>query len=207
MAPTKERPATKTIATNREARHEYFVMEALETGVELKGTEVKSLRAGGVNLKDSWVDIEDGELLVKGMHITPYDHGNIFNQDPLRVRRLLAHKSEIRRLHQQCKLQGYTLVPLSLYFKHGRVKMEVGLCKGKKLYDKRADAAQRDAKRSIDRAVKSNGKYLLDLFQAAFLPGKPSFLRMPRRALLWGRKGFDGGSEAWAAGSSGGTAL
>ena len=93
MAPTKERPATKTIATNREARHEYFVLEALETGVELKGTEVKSLRAGGVNLKDSWVDIEDGELLVKGMHITPYDHGNIFNQDPLRVRRLLAHKT------------------------------------------------------------------------------------------------------------------
>ena len=104
MAPTKECPATKTIATNREARHEYFVLEALETGVELKGTEVKSLRAGGVNLKDSWVDIEDGELLVKGMHITPYDHGNIFNQDPLRVRRLLAHKTEIRHLHQQCKL-------------------------------------------------------------------------------------------------------
>ena len=112
-----------------------------------------------VDLKDSWVDIEDGELLVKGMHISPYDHGNMFNQDPMRVRRLLAHKSEIRRLHQQCKLQGYTLVPLSLYFKHGRVKMEVGLCKGKKLYDKRADAAQRDAKRSIDRAMKSNGKY------------------------------------------------
>ena len=129
MAPTKERPATKTIATNREARHEYFVLEALETGVELKGTEVKSLRAGGVNLKDSWVDIENGELLVKGMHISPYDHGNLFNQDPMRVRRLLAHKSEIRRLHQQCKLQGYTLVPLSLYFKHGRVKMELGLCK------------------------------------------------------------------------------
>ena len=144
MAPTKERPATKTIATNREARHEYFVLEALETGVELKGTEVKSLRAGGVNLKDSWV---------------PYDHGNIFNQDPMRVRRLLAHKNEIRRLHQQCKLQGYTLVPLSLYFKYGRVKMELGLCKGKKLYDKRADAAKRDAKRSIDRAVKSNGVY------------------------------------------------
>ena len=127
MAPTKERPATKTIATNREARHEYFVLEALETGVELKGTEVKSLRAGGVNLKDSWVDIEDGELLVKGMHISPYDHGNMFNQDPMRVRRLLAHKSEIRRLHQQCKLQGYTLVPLSLYFKHGRVKMVIFL--------------------------------------------------------------------------------
>ena len=94
MAPTKERPATKSIATNREARHEYFVLEALETGVELKGTEVKSLRAGGVNLKDSWVDIENGELLVKGMHISPYDHGNLFNQDPMRVRRLLAHKSE-----------------------------------------------------------------------------------------------------------------
>ena len=159
MAPTKERPATKTIATNREARHEYFVLEALETGVELVGTEVKSLRAGGVNLKDSWADIDDGEIILKGMHISPYEQGNIFNKDPRRPRRLLAHKSEIRHLQQQCKLQGYTLVPLSLYFKHGRVKMEVGLCKGKKLYDKRADAAQRDAKRSIDRAMKSNGKY------------------------------------------------
>ena len=159
MAPVNPRPAVKTIATNREARHEYFVIEALETGIELKGTEVKSLRAGGVNLKDSWVDIEDGELRVKGMNITPYDHGNIFNEDPRRERRLLAHKSEIRRLGQQCKLQGYTLIPLSLYFKHGRVKMELGLCKGKKLYDKRADAAKRDAKRSIDRAVKSNGQY------------------------------------------------
>ena len=206
MAPAKERPATKTIATNREARHEYFVLEALETGVELKGTEVKSLRAGGVNLKDSWVDIEDGELLVKGMHITPYDHGNIFNQDPLRVRRLLAHKTEIRRLHQQCKLQGYTLVPLSLYFKHGRVKMEVGLCKGKKLYDKRADAAKRDAKRSIDRAVKSNGNSTKFLSGSIPALRTPSFLRMATCA-LWGRKGFDGGSEAWAAGSSGGTAL
>ena len=184
MAPTKERPATKTIATTREARHEYFVLEALETGVELKGTEVKSLRAGGVNLKDSWVDIENGELLVKGMHISPYDHGNMFNQDPMRVRRLLAHKSEIRRLHQQCKLQGYTLVPLSLYFKHGRVKMEVGLCKGKKLYDKRADAAQRDAKRSIDRAVKSNGKYYQAFqLQTAAHRRKPSFPHIARCAL------------------------
>ena len=159
MAPTKERPATKTIATNREARHEYFVLEALETGVELKGTEVKSLRAGGVNLKDSWVDIEDGELLVKGMHITPYDHGNIFNQDPMRVRRLLMHKKEILRLYGIVKQQGYSLIPLSLYFKDSRVKVQVGLCRGKKLYDKRADAAKRDAKRSIDRAVKSNGVY------------------------------------------------
>ena len=106
MAPTKERPATKTIATNREARHEYFVLEALETGVELKGTEVKSLRAGGVNLKDSWADIDDGELIAKGIHISPYEQGNIFNKDPRRPRRLLAHKAEIRRLGQQIKLQG-----------------------------------------------------------------------------------------------------
>ena len=159
MAPTKRASGNQDDCHKPGSAPRVFVLEALETGVELKGTEVKSLRAGGVNLKDSWVDIEDGELLVKGMHITPYDHGNIFNQDPMRVRRLLAHKNEIRRLHQQCKLQGYTLVPLSLYFKHGRVKMELGLCKGKKLYDKRADAAKRDAKRSIDRAVKSNGVY------------------------------------------------
>mgnify|MGYP000119840912 FL=1 len=170
MAPAKERPATKTIATNREARHEYFVLEALETGVELKGTEVKSLRAGGVNLKDSWVDIEDGELLVKGMHITPYDHGNIFNQDPLRVRRLLAHKTEIRRLHQQCKLQGYTLVPLSLYFKHGRVKMEVGLCKGQKAL--RQACRRRQARRQAlyRPGCEVQRQILLNLFQAAFLP-------------------------------------
>ena len=113
------------------------------------------LRAGGANLKDSWADIDDGELIVKGMHISPYDHGNIFNKDPRRPRRLLAHKSEIRRLGQQIKLQGYTLVPLSLYFKKGRVKLELGLCKGKKLYDKRATAAARDAKRDIERALKS----------------------------------------------------
>ena len=158
MAPTKERPATKTIATNREARHEYFVLEALETGVELKGTEVKSLRAGGVNLKDSWVDIEDGELLVKGMHITPYDHGNIFNQDPMRVRRLLMHKKEILRLYGIVKQQGYSLIPLSLYFKDSRVKVQVGLCRGKKLYDKRADMAEKAAKRDIERAIKERNR-------------------------------------------------
>ena len=154
MAPAKERPATKTIATNREARHEYFVLEALETGLELKGTEVKSLRAGGVNLKDSWVDIEDGELLVKGMHITPYDHGNIFNRDEKRPRRLLMHKREIMRLYGKVKQDGYSLIPLSVYFKGSRVKVKVGLCKGKKLYDKRASAAERDAKRQIERAMK-----------------------------------------------------
>ncbi len=151
--------ATKQIAKNREAWHNYFVIESLETGIELKGTEVKSLRAGGVNLKDSWADIENGELLVKGMHISPYEQGNIFNEEPRRERRLLAHKSQIRNFAQQCKLQGYTLIPLSLYFKQGRVKVELGLCKGKKLYDKRASAASRDAKREIDRAMKSNGRY------------------------------------------------
>ena len=146
----------KVIALNREARHEYFVIETLETGIELVGTEVKSLRAGGVNLKDSWADIDGGELILKGMHISPYEQGSIFNRDPRRPRRLLAHKAEIRRLAQQLKLQGYTLVPLSLYFKNGRVKVELGLCKGKKLYDKRAAAAVRDAQRSIDRALKQH---------------------------------------------------
>ena len=150
-----DKSGKKYIAQNREARHEYFVIEALETGIELVGTEVKSLRAGGVNLKDAWVDVDDGELIAKGMHISPYEHGGYFNRDPVRPRRLLAHKAEIRRLAQQIKLQGYTLIPLSLYFKNGRVKVELGLCKGKKLYDKRATAAARDAKRDIDRAMKT----------------------------------------------------
>lgn len=152
----QDKAPKKIIAQNREARHEYFVIEALETGIELVGTEVKSLRAGGVNLKDAWADIDDGELILKGMHISPYEQGSIFNRDPVRPRRLLAHKVEIRRLAQQIKLQGYTLVPLSLYFKNGRVKVELGLCKGKKLYDKRATAAARDAKRDIDRALKQH---------------------------------------------------
>ena len=150
-----DKSGKKYIAQNREARHEYFVIEALETGIELVGTEVKSLRAGGVSLKDAWVDVDDGELIAKGMHISPYEHGGYFNRDPVRPRRLLAHKAEIRRLAQQIKLQGYKLIPLSLYFKNGRVKVELGLCKGKKLYDKRATAAARDAKRDIDRAMKS----------------------------------------------------
>ena len=148
----------KTIADNRKARHDYFVLEALETGIELVGTEVKSIRTGSVNLKDSWVDIIDGELVVLGMHISPYEKGNIFNRDPVRPRRLLAHKKEIRRLAAQVKQDGLTLVPLRLYFKGSRVKMEVGLCRGKKLYDKRETAARRDAKREIDRAMKTQGR-------------------------------------------------
>lgn len=145
---------TKTIATNKKARHEYFVIESFETGIELVGTEVKSLRQGGVNLKDSWCSIDQGELYVKQMHISPYEKGNIFNRDPFRVRRLLMHKREIMRLYGLVKQEGYALIPLSLYFKGSRVKMQLGLCKGKKLYDKREDIAKRDAKREMDRAMK-----------------------------------------------------
>ena len=158
MAPTKERPATKTIATNREARHEYFVLEALETGVELKGTEVKSLRAGGANLKDSWADIDDGELIVKGMHISPYDQGNIFNRDPMRPKKLLMHKSEIRKLDGLVSRQGYTLVPLEIYLKDGRMKLQLGLCRGKAEHDKRDTIAKRDADRDIRRALREHNK-------------------------------------------------
>ena len=150
--------STKTIAQNKKARHEYFVIESFEAGIELVGTEVKSLRAGGVNLKDSWCSIENGELYVKQMHISPYDHGNLFNRDPLRERRLLMHKREMNRLFGLVEQKEYTLIPLSVYFKGSRVKMQLGLCKGKKLYDKREDAAKRDAKREIDRAIKERNR-------------------------------------------------
>lgn len=145
---------TKTISVNKKARHDYFIMESFEAGIELVGTEVKSIRTGGVNLKDSWCSIENGELIVKQMHISPYEHGNIFNRDPLRERKLLMHKAEINRLLGLVKQKEYTLIPLSLYFKGSRLKMQLGLCKGKKLYDKREDAAKRDAAREIDRAMK-----------------------------------------------------
>ena len=145
----------KQVAVNRKARHDYFVIEALETGIELVGTEVRSLRTGEVFLKDAWVEVENGELYVLGMHISPYEKGNIFNRDPMRKRKLLAHKREIRHLEQEKKLKGYTLIPLQMYLKQGRVKLELGLCKGKKLYDKRADMAARAAKRDIDRALKT----------------------------------------------------
>ncbi len=150
-----EKTALKTIAENRKARHEYFVLEAFETGIELFGTEVKSVRAGSVNLKESWCEIKNGELWIVGMHISPYEKGNIFNKDPLRERRLLMHKREIMRLFGKVKQEGLTLVPLSIYFKGSLVKMQLGLCKGKKLYDKRASDAERSAKRDIERASKS----------------------------------------------------
>lgn len=146
---------TKTIAENRKARHEYFVLESYEAGIELVGTEVKSIRQGSVNLKDSWCSIDNGELFIRGLHISPYEKGNIFNKDPLRVRKLLMHKKEINKLFGTIKQESLTLIPLSLYFKDSRVKVQVGLCKGKKLYDKRETAAKRDAMREIDRSVKS----------------------------------------------------
>lgn len=145
---------TKTISENRKARHEYFVLESFEAGIELVGTEVKSIRLGGVNLKDSWCTIDNGEIFIKGMHISPYEKGNIFNRDPMRVRKLLMHRKEINKLYGTIKQDGLTLIPLSLYFKDSRVKVQLGLCKGKKLYDKRADAAKRDAKREINRSIK-----------------------------------------------------
>ena len=145
----------KTIAQNKKARHDYFVEETYEAGIELCGTEVKSLRAGRVNLKDSWCSIVDGEIFVNGMHISPYEQGNIFNRDPMRVRKLLMHKKEILKLYGTVKQTGYSLIPISLYFKDSKVKLQVGLCKVKKLYDKRADMAERSAKRDIERALKS----------------------------------------------------
>ena len=149
---------TKLITQNRKARHDYFVLETYEAGIELLGTEVKSLRVGSVNLKDSWCSIKDGELFLMGAHISPYEKGNIFNRDPLRVRRLLMHKREIMKLFGTVKQDGCSLIPLSLYFKGSKVKVEVGLCKGKKLYDKRADMAKRDANREMDRALKERGR-------------------------------------------------
>lgn len=153
-----DKSSFKTIAENRKARHDYFILESYEAGIELVGTEVKAIRQGGVNLKDSWCTVEDGELWVKGMHISPYDHGNIFNRDPMRVRRLLLHKKEINKLLGQVKQEGLTLIPISLYFKGSRVKVQVGLCKGKKLHDKRDAMAAEAAKRDIDRAIKEKNR-------------------------------------------------
>ncbi|MBR3948313.1 MAG: SsrA-binding protein SmpB [Clostridia bacterium] len=142
------------IAQNKKAQHDYFVLETYEAGIELFGTEVKSIRKGRVNLKDSWCSIDGGEIFVNGMHVSPYEQGNIFNRDPMRVKRLLMHKREINRLFGVTKQQGLTLIPLSVYFLKGRAKIEVGLCKGKKNYDKRDVAAKKDAQREIERNFK-----------------------------------------------------
>lgn len=150
--------STKTIAANKKAFHDYFVEESMEAGIELSGTEVKSLRRGNVNLKDSWCAVDGGQVFVNGMHISPYEQGNIFNREPTRPRRLLLHKREIMRMYGLIKQQGLTLIPLSIYFKGSLVKVQLGLCKGKKLYDKRDDMAKRDAKRDAERAVKEHNR-------------------------------------------------
>lgn len=148
----------KTVANNKKAFHDYFIEDRIEAGIELCGTEVKSIRAGKVNLKDSFCQVKNGEMMVYAMHISPYEKGNIFNRDPMRDRRLLLHKREILRLHAKVQQDGYALIPLSLYFKDSKVKLELGLAKGKKLYDKRASAAERSAKRDMDRTMKSYGR-------------------------------------------------
>ena len=156
MAPVAD--AIKQVAKNSKAFHDYFIEERFEAGIELAGTEVKSIRMGNVNLKDSFCIIKDGQLSVLGMHISPYEKGNIFNKDPRRPRRLLMHKREIMRLFGRIKQDGYSLIPLSVYFKGPRVKVEIGLAKGKKLYDKRESAAKRDAKREMDRVMKTRNR-------------------------------------------------
>ena len=153
MAPSQ---GIKQIAVNRKAHHDYFILEKLEAGIELFGTEVKSIRAGGVNLKDSYCSVKNGELIVYGLHISPYEKGNIFNRDPMRPKKLLLHKREIMRLLGKVKQEGLTIVPLQMYLKGSLVKVEIGLAKGKKLYDKRDDMARRDAERDIDRSMKEH---------------------------------------------------
>ena len=143
----------KIVAKNNKAHHDYFIEEKFEAGIELFGTEVKSIRNGTMHLKEAWCQVKDGELWIKQMHVSPYEQGNIFNKDPLRPRRLLMHKREINYLFGKVKQDGYSLIPLSVYFRGSRAKVEVALCKGKKLYDKREDAAKRDAQRQIDRAI------------------------------------------------------
>ena len=148
----------KTIAQNRKAFHDYFIEEKLECGIALFGTEVKSIRQGKVNLKESWAQIRKGEVWVEGMHISPYEQGNIYNRDPLRPKKLLLHRSEIRKLDSQVMRQGFTLVPLEMYLKDGKVKVQLGLCKGKQLHDKRDSMAQRDSQREIQRALRQKQK-------------------------------------------------
>ena len=145
---------SRTVAQNKKAYHDYFVLEEYEAGIELFGTEVKSIRQGRVNLKDAWCSFDNGEIFVNGMHISPYEQGNIFNRDPLRKKKLLMHKKEIHKLYGTIKQQGLTLIPLSVYFNKGKAKIKVGLCKGKKIYDKRDVAAKKEANRSIDREIK-----------------------------------------------------
>ena len=149
-----EKKENNTVATNKKSYHDYFVLEKYEAGIELFGTEIKSIRAGRVNLKDSFCSVDDGEMFVIGMHISPYEMGNRFNRDPLRKKKLLLHKKEIMKLFGESQQQGLSIIPLELYIKKGRAKLSIGLCKGKKLYDKRAVQAKKDANRTIEREFK-----------------------------------------------------
>ena len=149
-----EKETQKLVANNKKAYHDYFIDETYETGIALHGTEVKSIRMGKCSIKESFIRIENGEVFVYGMHVSPYEKGNIFNKDPLRVKKLLMHRSEINKLMGKIKEKGYTLVPLQVYFKKGRVKVEIGLARGKKLYDKRADIAKKDQKREAEKEFK-----------------------------------------------------
>jgi len=153
-----ESKGIKVAAKNSKAYHEYFVEDKYEAGIELSGTEVKSIRQGTLNLKDAWCTVKNGELWLQQMHISPYEKGNIFNKDPMRPRRLLMHKREINQLFNRVRQDGYSLIPLSVYFKNARVKVEVAVCRGKKLYDKRDVAAEKDARRQIDRAMKERNQ-------------------------------------------------
>ena len=153
-----DKKGTKTVSSNKKAYHDYFVDATYEAGIALSGTEIKSIRLGTLNLKDSYCSFHKGELFIVGMHISPYEKGNIFNKDPLRTRKLLMHKKEINSLYGHIQRDGYTLIPLSVYFRGSRVKIEIGLCRGKKLYDKRHAIAEKDAKRTIDRAMKDSRK-------------------------------------------------
>lgn len=153
------RDSLKTIARNKKASHDYFVLETFEAGIELKGTEVKSLRRGNVNLKDSWCSVVKGEIFVNGMHIGAYEQGNIFNVDSMRVRKLLMHKKEIDKLYGEVKKDGVSIIPISIYFKNSNVKLQIGICKGKKLYDKRKVMAERSANRDIERTLKEKNRF------------------------------------------------
>ena len=153
-----EQKSIKSIAKNKKAGHDYFIDDSYEAGIELFGTEVKSIRAGQVNLKDSWCDIKNGEIFVNGMHRSPYEKGNIFNRDPDRSRRLLMHRREINKLYGLVQQQGIALIPLEMYFSGSRVKVKIGLCRGKKLYDKRDDMAKRAAQRDIERSLKERNR-------------------------------------------------
>ncbi len=154
----KKESQNKTLAENRKARHDYFIEEAMEAGIELVGTEVKSIRGGKANLKDSYADIRNGEIFVYNLHISPYEKGNIFNRDPLRVRRLLLHKKEIERLQGYTAQKGFTIIPLSLYLKNGIIKVNLAVARGKKDYDKRDSMIEKDAKRDIDRMMKEKSR-------------------------------------------------